>query len=179
MLLNVHASQPAQLMAQGYDYLKQKQPQQALLCFNSVVLLVPKHIEALTNCANILIGLNRSAEACVYAQYALQLNPHPPILTLYAKALYQMGKYIEALDCFERIIAEEPNNYIAIGQRALCLTQVNRYEEALQTYEKALAYSNNQDTWILYNYSLCLLAMGDLPLGLKHFEYRWLCPLQK
>jgi tetratricopeptide (TPR) repeat protein len=179
MLLAVHASQLERLLAQGYDYLKQKQQQQALLCFNSVVLLAPKHIEALSNCADILISLNRPAEATVYAKHASQLHPTPHILTLYAKALYQMGKYIEALDCFERIIAEEPNNYIAIGQRALCLTQVNRYDEALQAYQKALAYSNEQDAWIHYNYSLCLLAMGNLPLGLQRFEYRWLCSLRE
>ena len=179
MLLEVHTSQLERLMAQGYDCLKQKQQQQALLCFNSVVLLAPKHLEAVTNCADILIGLNRPEEAMVYAQYALQLNPNSPILTLYAKALYQMGKYSEALGCFERIITEEPNNYIAIGQRALCLTQVNRYDEALQAYQKALAYSNNQDAWIHYNYSLCLLAMGNLALGFTHFEYRWLCSLRE
>ena len=179
MLLDVHAGQLEQLMAQGYDCLKQKQQQQALVCFNSVVLLAPKHIDALINCADILMALNRPAEATVYAHYASQLHPSAPILTRYAQALYQMGKYIEALGCFERIIAADPNNYIAIGQRALCLTQVNRYDEALQAYQEALAYSHHQDAWIYYHYSLCLLAMGNLPLGLMHFEYRWLCLLQE
>ena len=180
MQLDVHTSQLERLMAEGYDYLKQKkQPQQALLCFNRVVLLAPKHIEALMNCADILINLNRPAEATVYAQHALQLNPNPRILTLYAKALYLMGKYIEALDCFDRIIAHEPNNYIAIGQRALCLTQVSRYDEALQAYQDALAYSHHQDAWVHYNYSLCLLTMGNLLLGFTQYEYRWLCPLRE
>ena len=180
MLLDVHASQLDRLMAQGYDCLQQKKLQEALLCFNSVVLLAPKHLNALINCADILINLNRPAEATVYAEYALQLSPNAHILTLYAKALYQIGKYIEALDCFERIIAEEPNNYIAIGQRALCLTQINRYDEALQAYQDALTYSDNQDVWVHYNYSLCLLAMGNnLSLGFARFEYRRLCSLRE
>lgn len=179
MLLDVHAHQLEGFMAEGYDCLKQKRQQHALLCFNRVVLFAPKHVEALMNCAEILMGLNRPAEATVYAQRALQLHPNVRILTLYAKALYQMGNYIEALGWFERVIAAEPNNYIAIGQRALCLTQVNRYDEALQAYQKALAYSNEQDPWIHYNYSLCLLAMGHLPLGFTRFEYRWLCSLRE
>ncbi|MDP3558860.1 MAG: tetratricopeptide repeat protein, partial [Legionellaceae bacterium] len=178
MLLDVHTGQLEQLIIQGYDCLK-KSPQQALLYFNSVVLLDPKHIDALTNCAQILLDLKRPAEATVYAQYALQLKPNAPILTLYAKTLYLTGKYVEAIHCFERIIAEEPHNYITIGQRALCLTQVNRYDEALQSYQEALAYDNNQDAWIYYNYSLCLLAMGDLSLGFRHYEYRWLCALRE
>lgn len=179
MLLDVHANPLEQLMAQGDECLKQKQPQQALLCFNSVVLLEPKNVDALINCANILLSLNRAAEAKVYAHYAVQLNPHSPSLSVYARALYQVGNYNEAVTCFERIIAKEPNHYIAIGQAALCLTQLKRHEEAVEAYEKALAYCNEQDAWIHYNYSLCLLAMGNLSLGFTRFEYRWLCALRE
>ncbi|TAL61099.1 MAG: tetratricopeptide repeat protein, partial [Legionella sp.] len=179
MLLEAHAGQVERLMAQGYDCLKQKQQQQALLYFNSVVLLEPKHVDALKNCADILLGLNRPAEATVYSHHAFQLNPNSYSLSLHAKALYQMGKYHEALECFERILAEEPNNYTAMGQRALCLTQVNRYDEALQAYQNALVCCNNQDVWIQYNYSLCLLAMGNLLQGFASYEYRWLSSLSE
>lgn len=48
------------------------------------------------------------------------------------------SQYIEALGCLERILDEEPNNPIAIGERAFCLTQLNRYDEALQAYQTAL-----------------------------------------
>ncbi len=179
MLLDVHASQLERLMAEGNDCLRRNQQQQALLCFNSVVLLAPKHLDALMNCADILMSLNRPAEGRVYAQHALQFYPYPSVLTRYAKILYQLGEYTEALSCFERIIAAEPNNYIALGQRALCLTQVNRHAEALQVYQEALTGSHHQDAWVYYNYSLCLLAMGHLALGFSYFEYRWLCTLRE
>ncbi len=179
MLLDVNGSQLERILAQGYDCLKKTQQQQALLCFNRVALLAPNHIDALINCAAILMDLNRPAEAIIYAQHALQLDSNPLVLMLYANALYQAGKYIEALGYFERIIAEEPAHYMAIGQRALCLTQVNRHEEALQAYQQALIYSNHQDAWVQYNYSLCLLAMGNLPLGFTHVEYRRRCSLRE
>lgn len=161
------------LMQQGHACVRQNQQQQALLYFNSAVLLAPECIDALVSCAETLIHLNRSAEASIYSQRALQLCCTPNILTLHAKALYQIGEYIKALDCFERVIAEQPRNYIALGQRALCLTQVNRYAEALNMYQQALTYSHHQDAWVCYNYSLCLLAMGKLLLGFEMFEYRW------
>jgi tetratricopeptide (TPR) repeat protein len=177
MLLDVPTNQLEQLMEQGNNCLLQKKLQQALLYFNRVVLLAPTHIEALVSCAKILINLKRPAEATIYSQHALQLHPNCTLLTVHAQALYQMGSYGEALESFECILAEEPNNYIAMGQRALCLTQVNRYDEALQEYQQALTCSKNQDPWLLYNYSLCLLAMRNLSLGFKLFEYRWLSPL--
>lgn len=172
-MLSDHRNELAHLMEQGNECVRQKKHQQALLYFNSAVLLAPEYIEALVLCAETLINLNRAAEAAIYSQRALQLRFTSTILTLHAKALYQMGEYIKALDCFEKVIAEEPCNYIALGQRALCLTQVNRYDEALAIYQQALAYSNNQDAWVYYNYSLCLLAMGNLLLGFTAFEYRW------
>lgn len=179
MQLDVQEGQLERLMAQGKECLKQKRQQQALVCFNSAALLAPKCIEALINCADILMSLNRPSEAAVYAHYALQLHPNVQVQTLYAKALYQMGKFCEALGYFEHVIAEEPENYIAITQRALCLTKINRYEEALQAYQDALTYSHHQDPWVHYNYSLCLLAMGNLPPGFTHFESRWQCTLRE
>ena len=173
MLSECYTNELEQLMEQGNACVRQNKQQQALLYFNSAVLLAPEYIEALVSCAETLINLNRSAEASIYSQRALQLRFTPNILTLHAKALYQMGEYIKALECFERVIAEQPSNYIALGQRALCLTQVNRYDEALEVYQQALKYSNHQDAWVYYNYSLCLLAMGKLFLGFELFEYRW------
>lgn len=166
-------------MKEGYDCLEQKQQQQALLRFNKAVLRDSKNIEALKSCANILLDLNRPLEATIYSQSALALQSDSSTLTIHAKALYLIGLYADALDCFEHIIAEEPNNYIAIGQRALCLTHLNRHDEAVQAYEQALAYSYHQDVWIHYNYSLCLLTMGKLSLGFTRFEYRWLCTLRQ
>ena len=173
MLPDVHMNELEQLMEQGKAFIRQKKQQKALLHFNSAVLLAPEQIEALVLCAETLMNLSRSAEAAVYSQRALQLCSNPNILTLHGKILYQMGEYNKALYCFESIIAEEPSNYIALCQRALCLTQVNRYDEALEVYQQALAYSKNQDAWVFYNYSLCLLAMGNLRPGFAAFEYRW------
>ena len=162
-----------QLMGQGNACIRENKKQKALLYFNMAVLIAPESIDALVSCAEILINLNRAAEASVYSQRALQLRFTPNILSLHAKVLYQIGEYIKALECFESVIALQPSNYIALGQRALCLTQVNRYDEALEAYQQALTYSNHQHTFIYYNYSLCLLAMGKLVLGFEFFEYRW------
>lgn len=167
------------LMQKGKVCVQDHNHQQALLHFNSAVLLAPEAVDALVCCAETLMHLNRSAEAVIYSQRALELHCTPNIVTLHGKALYQMGAYIKALECFEQVLTAEPKNYIVLCQYALCLTQVNRYDEALDMYQRALAYSNHQDAWVYYNYSLCLLAMGNLLPGFTAFEYRWQCLLSK
>jgi tetratricopeptide (TPR) repeat protein len=162
-----------QLMEQGNADLKQGKLQQAFLYFNKVALLTPAHLAARVACATTLLELNRPAEAALYSEHALKLSPSCATLTLHAKALYQMGKYQAALNCFERILLAEPQNYVTMAQLALCLTQVNRYDEALELYQQALHNVAQQDAWLSYNYSLCLLAMENLPLGFQFFEYRW------
>lgn len=163
-----------QLIEQGNHCLKQNKPQQALLFFNQAILLEPEYIEALINCAKILMELNRAMEAAVYSQRALQLQDTRNTLTLHGEVLYQMGQYFNAINCFERIIAQDPTHVDALWKRALCLTQINRHHEALEEYQKALTF--RADNIIHYNYSLCLLAMGKLLPGFKLFEYRWLGP---
>jgi len=159
MLSDVDTNALEQCMEQGNEYLQQKKPQQALLYFNSAVLLAPEHIEALICCAETLINLNRAAEAAVYSRRALQLRSTPNILILHAKALYQMGEYNKALDCFERVITKEPNNPTALGQRALCLTQVNRYDEALEAYQHALACSTIITLYVYWLWEICFQAL--------------------
>ena len=162
-----------QLMELGNRCVRQSKNQKALLYFNSVVLSAPEHIEALTACAETLINLNRAAEASIYSRRALQLCFSLNILSLHAKVLYEMGEYVHALECFERVCFEQPSNYKALSLRALCLTKFNRYDEALEVYQKALVYSPVDDPWTRYHYSLCLLTMGNLCLGFEMFEYRW------
>jgi tetratricopeptide (TPR) repeat protein len=166
-----------QLMEQGKALIAQKKPQQALLYFSRAMLLAPQSSEVLLDCAKTLMELNRSAEAVIYTERALALCSTPETASLHAKALYQMGCYAQALHYFEQVLAVTPQDYTALTQRALCLTQVNRYDEALSAYQQALQLSNNQDAWVGYNYSLCLLAMGHLFHGFTFYEYRWLVPL--
>ena len=176
MLSKRYQNELEQFMEQGNACVPYNK-QQAILYFNSAVLLAPENIEALISCAETLIHLNRPAEASIYSQRALQLHLTPNILILHAKALYQMGEVTKALDCIESVIAKQPDNYKAHNQRALCLTQVNRHDEALAAYQQALKYSN-QDACVYYHYSLCLLAMGKLLQGFEFFEKcrTWILP---
>lgn len=170
--------QVEQLLEQGNHWLQQKKSLPALLSFNKAVLLMPEHHEALINCATLLIDLNRAAESTVYIQRALQINPTENTWIFYGKALYLIGEYSQALECFDQVLIQRPKQHSVLGQRALCLTQLNRHDEALQNYQQALDLCAYKDHWLIYNYSLCLLATGNLVPGFNFFESRWYGPLR-
>lgn len=152
----------------GESYAKKKQPQQALLYFIKATLFAPEHAPALIGCALALLALNRPAESAIYSERALALSPSQYLYNLHGQALYQIGKYTEALACF----VADPGNAAILGQRALCLTQLNRYDEAMQFYQEALTLSPT-DPVIHFNYALCLLILGQLRAGFQAFEWRW------
>ena len=152
----------------GEKCIANKQHQQALLHFNKAALLEPQHVPALIGCTIALLAMNRPAEAAVYSERAISINPNQRTFNFHGQALYQMGNYIEALSCFVR----EPGNHPNLGQRALCLTQLNRYDEAMQIYQQALALSPDEPV-LKSNYAFCLLILGELHPGFQAFEARW------
>ncbi|SMH71415.1 tetratricopeptide repeat protein [Candidatus Nitrosotalea okcheonensis] len=63
------------------------------------------------------------------------------INTLYddGKLLLCMGKYEEALQCYDRILEISPSSKRAEGYKGLALFKLKRHAEASQCYERALS----------------------------------------
>ena len=164
----VEDSSATAYLALAEAYAKNQQHQKALVHFIKATLLMPLHEPALTGCAVALLAMKRPVESAVYAERAFILNPNPHTRNILGQALYQMGHYTEALAYF----VAEADNHTVLGQRALCLTQLNRYTEARLAYQQALELSPN-DPILMSNYAFCLLAQGDLRAGFQAFEWRW------
>ena len=54
------------------------------------------------------------------------------------KMLLCMGKYEEALQCYDRLLEISPSSKKALGYKGLALFKLKRHAEASQCYEKAL-----------------------------------------
>jgi Flp pilus assembly protein TadD len=48
------------------------------------------------------------------------------------------GKYEEALDCFEKILASNPNDPDVWNKKGAALRSLGRYDEAIKSFNKAL-----------------------------------------
>ena len=82
--------------------------------------------------------------------------------------LVKMGRYGEAVNCFDRIIDLNPNNADAWTNRGRVLIEMGRYEEAIESYDRAIEI-NPQDGYALYSKGLALERMGRLEEAMKYF----------
>ena len=51
---------------------------------------------------------------------------------------YKQGKFLDAIECFDRVIEMDPAHVEAWRERGVCLKELGRYEEALQSFDRAL-----------------------------------------
>lgn len=84
-------------------------------------------------------------------------------------SLLQQGKFYEALEYFDKILAIDPSDVITLGNKGAALTQLNRYEEALAEYEKALEI-DPRNTSILNNKAATLFNLGKADESLQTLD---------
>jgi tetratricopeptide (TPR) repeat protein len=48
------------------------------------------------------------------------------------------GKYEEALDCFEKVLASNPDDPDIWNKKGVALRSLGRYDEAIESFNKAL-----------------------------------------
>ena len=62
-------------------------------------------------------------------------------------ALSKLGKYPEAIECYEKALAIDGNYSIALNNKGDALFKLGRYPEAIECFEKALD-SKDEDSLI-------------------------------
>ena len=123
--------------------------------------------------------LQTIAEPCRDIQYylwmqdydhVLQLNPeHERALLGKGRQLYDMGKYDEALQWFEKLMAAHPektNNQLYV---AICQVQMERYEEALKLLFK-LNYEQPENASVSRVLAWTQTCQGKLEQAAKIYE---------
>jgi tetratricopeptide (TPR) repeat protein len=75
---------------------------------------------------------------------------------------FNLEKYEEAVECFDRVLDLQSNNSIALYKKGLCLLRLRRYEEAIAYCSKAIELEpNNVDA---------LINKGDALVSLQKFN---------
>ena len=77
-------------------------------------------------------------------------------------ALYFLGKYEEAIKCYDESIKIDPSNPIVWNNKGLALYYLGKYDEAILAYEHAIAIDpSDADAWNSKGDSLNSLGKGD------------------
>jgi len=70
-------------------------------------------------------------------------------------ALYNLNRYEEAIECYEKALKTKPEYKEAWYEKGNALHSLNRYEEAIECFEKALEiYSEYEEAWAMKGLSL-------------------------
>lgn len=110
-------------------------------------------------------------------------SPHPysichgePCLLLKAQALYQLKRFQEAIDCFEKLMNieeeqgfEPKDNFFARFYIARAYTHLNRSDKAFETYE-SLLNDFPKFTEVHYYIGQLYIEQGKKEIAKKHFE---------
>ena len=84
-------------------------------------------------------------------------------------SLMQEGKFIEAIEYFDKILEIEPTDSIALANKGAALTQLNKNEEALLIYDKALQI-DPLNTSILNNKAATLFNLEKIDESLQTLD---------
>ncbi|MGB0629563.1 MAG: tetratricopeptide repeat protein [Alphaproteobacteria bacterium] len=109
--LNLAPDDTDLLHAAGGLALKLGQNRTALRHFNSWREISPSSVEGHTFAAISYKRLKQYPEALIALEEVLKINPNlPDILGLKATLLIELGKYLEAVQIFDRLIAKLPSH---------------------------------------------------------------------
>jgi len=97
------------------------------------------------------------------------LQPIPKSPLTVGNALYQDGKYAEALVEFEKLAAAGTNSFTVLEKIGLCYFRLDQKDKAVDFFKKALMKEPAARA-VLTNISAILLEKGNLDEGLSYFK---------
>ena len=84
-------------------------------------------------------------------------------------ALYFLGKYTEAIKCYDKAIEIDPDNPVVWNNKGLALDSLGKYDEAITSYDKAIKIDpNDADAW--NNKGLALDSLGKYDEAITSYD---------
>jgi protein O-GlcNAc transferase len=150
--------------------------EQAELIYRQAIAVSPQHFGSYLNLANVLMAQRQFDVAIDFYQKARELNPrNPDILHNLGSAFaangdqvfaafyfgfsaYYQGKYEEAIEHYQKVLANHPGNVDVFLYLADCYKNLKQHSAAFKTYESALIqYPNASEIYIML-----ILELQDL-----------------
>ena len=131
---------PETVFNRGLTLLGSARADEALACFDQILVRYPRVVEVLSARAIALAELGRHSEALVSCDQAIAIRPDY-VDAHYNRALMlqRLGRIDEALQACDRAIAHAPMHLHALTNRGALLSTLGKYQEAMASADMALA----------------------------------------
>lgn len=152
----------------GLAYWAQRDLDQSEDAFDHAVNLMPDNAEVRNNYGLMLMAKGRNEEAINSFEIARKdlLYRKPAIvLSNLGQALYQVGRYDEALDVLDQALQRTPNLCQALFNRALVYQKIDRLDGALDSFEATIRSCGSTAVGSYYHAGTLLIARGDRDSG--------------
>jgi tetratricopeptide (TPR) repeat protein len=133
-------AQANQLFNQGLQFHSQGQLEQAMLAYEQVLQLAPKHFQAMHHVGIGSFQMGDPVLAEHFIRSALEINPNvAEAHSNLGNALKEQQRFEEAVDSYDAALALQANDPNTYYNRGIALQALRRQEDALASYDRALA----------------------------------------
>lgn len=133
----------------GNVFYKLGRYEEALPCYDRCIEIYPDYIRGWYDRGKTLQKLSRKEEATLSFETAIGFSPNDALIKdtedwgARAYSFYELGRYEEALECFDKILEKYPDNHYALEGKGTMLERLGRREEALQCYRDTIKLSSD------------------------------------
>jgi protein O-GlcNAc transferase len=161
---------PEALFNRGLSLLGARRSDEALACFDQILVLYPNVVEVLSARAIALAELGRYSEALTTYDRAIAIRPDY-VDAHYNRALVleRLGRSEEALQACDRALAHAPTHLNALTNRSALLSTLGNHREALASADAALALKSDH-VEALNNRGTALHRLGRNEEALTSYE---------
>ncbi len=160
----------------GFGHFQASRMAEATRAFRQVLTSNPRHRDSLHVLGLIAFQAQKLDEAAALIRQAIDIEPNEASShSNLGNLLMQQSRLEEAIACYEKAIALNPRFTPALNNLGNALRHLKRLDEAVTAYRRALAQEPG-DAETHYNFSMTLLARGDLADGWREHEWRWRTP---
>jgi tetratricopeptide (TPR) repeat protein len=154
----------------GLVYLKMKQFEDALKCFEAAIELSPLNAIRYKSAADVLFLRERYQEAVTLLEKAVKLGLEFKELYHYlSQGYFALKDFAKASRFIKSALALDPENLMYLNQLGICYKQQNMFDDANKVYNQIIKLDQD-NVPALYNKAMLCEAKKDIPEAIKLLE---------
>lgn len=145
----------------GNLYYQKRMYAEAINAFVRVLSVDPSRTDFQKQLIEVLAAYGDSSAVVYMTSWYLKENEYDSTIQQYfAKALFTLGRFDEAIEAYKRVLKDSVNDYVSIEKLAESYMALGDYSIAL-SYLSQLSESNYRDPVYYHNLAVCNAQVGN------------------